>query len=253
MTFDITGLLVFLLAIVPGFLAQEARYSLSPRSLKPKSVLEEPGNYVLNSVLIHFLLIIFFRAYLSLFSPSTLSSFDLLTEEETRVEWVWENWGLIALYFATSLGSGFVFGLFRGLLALRQPIRNRLLNYRWFNWLIGRLGIYSFLEEEPVWYGVFRQRGLGESIFLEVTMKRKAGFYAGVLHSYGILDDSVKEKDFYLKNVSYKKSEEIGYRQLDVDGILLNFGDVEAIEVVKRNTTSNDKKFAQTSEMPRAD
>src|SRR5258707_4218717 len=36
------------LAIVPGFLAQQARTLLIPRSLRTQSVLEETGNYVLN-------------------------------------------------------------------------------------------------------------------------------------------------------------------------------------------------------------
>jgi len=50
MTFDITGLLIFLLGIVPGFLPNNPDLLLIPRSLRTKSVLEETGNYVLNSI-----------------------------------------------------------------------------------------------------------------------------------------------------------------------------------------------------------
>jgi hypothetical protein len=75
MTFDVTGLLIFLLAIVPGFLAQQARSFLVPRSLRTKSVLEETGNYVLNSILVNLLLLGSFRLVLGMVrspAPSTL-------------------------------------------------------------------------------------------------------------------------------------------------------------------------------------
>jgi hypothetical protein len=57
MTFDVIGLLIFLLAIVPGFIAQQARSLLVPRSLRTKSVLEETGNYVFNSIVVHLVLL----------------------------------------------------------------------------------------------------------------------------------------------------------------------------------------------------
>jgi len=72
MTFDVTGLLIFLLAIVPGFLAQQARTLLIPRSLRTQSVLEETGNYVLNSILVHLFLLASFRVVLGCFAAQHL-------------------------------------------------------------------------------------------------------------------------------------------------------------------------------------
>lgn len=76
MALDATGILVFLLAIIPGFVAQQARHSIIPRSVQPKSVLEETGDYVLNSVFTHVCLLIAFRLAISLLAPS---SFPTLT------------------------------------------------------------------------------------------------------------------------------------------------------------------------------
>lgn len=64
-------------------------------------------------------------------------------------------------------------------------------------------------------------------------MKSGAGFYTGQLESYGILDDSEREKDFYLVRAHYKVSVQDKYQRLHGDGVLLNFGDVESIQVTK--------------------
>src|SRR5260221_3330996 len=53
MTFDVTGLLIFLLAVIPGFLAHQARSRLVPRTLRNLSVLEETRNYIFNGVVVH--------------------------------------------------------------------------------------------------------------------------------------------------------------------------------------------------------
>jgi hypothetical protein len=74
MTFDVTGLLIFLLAIVPGFIAQQARSRLVPRSLRAKSVLEETGNYVFNSVVVHLILLGSFRVTLAVVHSGTPAS-----------------------------------------------------------------------------------------------------------------------------------------------------------------------------------
>ena len=54
------------------------------------------------------------------------------------------------------------------------------------------------------------------------------------MQSYGILRDSERNKDFYITNAFHNKSsDEIA--KLNADGVLLNFGDVESVQVIKRN------------------
>jgi hypothetical protein len=234
MTFDVTGLLIFLLAIVPGFLAEQARHSIIPRSLQNKSTIEETGEYVIDSLFIHFFFLTAFRVLLSWVNPSTLDAFGQAATQKKLPGWAWEHRYLVLSYFVLSLIGGFFFGLLRGVLALNQPVRRKLGGFGWFSRLLENLGLYSFLQTDPVWYGVLRQASKDELTFVQVRMKGSGGSYSGELKSYGILEDSKREKDFYLVNVYFTKRDEDPYKRLDSDGVLLNFADVDSIEVTKR-------------------
>ncbi len=65
-------------------------------------------------------------------------------------------------------------------------------------------------------------------------MKGNGGFYAGELKIFAIVDDSERQKDIYLVNVFHRKFEEDNYTPLEGDGVLLNFGDIEAVQVIKQ-------------------
>jgi hypothetical protein len=133
-----------------------------------------------------------------------------------------------------SLIAGVLLGLLRGTLSLNQPVRTFLVGRRWIRTLLTRMGIFYFLWEEPVWYGVLRQRKTDERTFVQVEMKENGGFYTGELRNFAILSDSERQKDFYLTNVHFRKTEQDEYTRLDVDGVLLNFSDAESIQVIKR-------------------
>ena len=115
MTFDVTGLLIFLLAIVPGFLAQQAHTLLIPRSLRSQSVLEETGNYVLNSILVHLFLLASFSVVLGLLRSATPAALGLALSQKQFGSWAWQHRYLIASYFAASLLLGFALGVLRGI------------------------------------------------------------------------------------------------------------------------------------------
>ena len=234
MTFDVTGLLIFLLAVIPGFLAEQTRHSIVPRSLQKKSAIDETGEYVINSLLIHFVLLMVFQLILSWMNPSTLEALGQAVTQKKLAGWAWEHRFLVLAYFVLSLIAGFFFGVLRGVLALNQPFRRKLGGFQWISRLLEGIGLYSFLQTDPVWYGVLRQTSKDELTFVQVRMKGGGGFYAGELKSYGILEDSKREKDFYLVNVYFTKRDEDPYTKLDSDGVLLNFADVDSIEVTKR-------------------
>ncbi len=234
MTFDVTGLLIFLLAVIPGFLAEQTRHSIVPRSLQKKSAIEETGEYVINSLLIHFVLLMVFQLILSWMNPSTLEALGQAVTQKKLAGWAWEHRFLVLAYFVLSLIAGFFFGVLRGVLALNQPFRRKLGGFQWISRLLEGIGLYSVRQKDPVWYGVLRQTSKDELTFVQVRMKGGGGFYAGELKSYGILEDSKREKDFYLVNVYFTKRDEDPYTKLDSDGVLLNFADVDSIEVTKR-------------------
>src|ERR1700730_12149530 len=114
MTFDITGLLIFLLAIVPGFIAQQARSRLVPRSLRTQSVLEETGNYVFNSIVVHLILFAAFRAALAVFQSGIPASLGAAIAQKQLPAWAWQHRYLIAVYYIASLLFGCVLGVLRG-------------------------------------------------------------------------------------------------------------------------------------------
>lgn len=233
MAFDVTGLLIFLLAIVPGLLAQQSRHLIVPRSLEQKGTLEQTGEYVIDSALIHLFFLILFRIALPLLDSAALVSLRQSVSGHTLTLWVWEHLYLTTTYLVLTLIGGFFFGFIRGVLALNQPVRKVLGGFGWFSRSLRRLDIPSFLQAEPVWYGVLRQSAKNEQTFVQVRMKNGAGYYTGELKSYGIVDDFKRDKDFYLVNVFFKGTEQETYRKLNVDGILLNFADAYSIEVTK--------------------
>ena len=72
MQFDLTGFLIFLGFILPGFVAQKARDSITPRPLKPQSLVADVGEFVLAGVWVHVLLLIAIRVFFFVFCEAAL-------------------------------------------------------------------------------------------------------------------------------------------------------------------------------------
>jgi hypothetical protein len=227
MQFDITGFLIFLIFILPGFVAQKARFSLVPRSLKPLSTLGEVGEFVLAGVLVHVFLALAIWMYCSHFAKQYFAVLANAFHYGALSEFFWSYRAFVFGYFVFSLLIGYCIGFLQGVMIVKQPIP------RLMESMLRRLGVPGFLREEPVWYSVLKRESAATQVFLEVEMKSGAGFYTGRLRSYGILDDSVKSKDFYLEDVYFKANRLGAFAQLQCDGILLNFEDVASIQVVK--------------------
>jgi Family of unknown function (DUF6338) len=234
MTFDVTGLLIFLLAIVPGFIAQQARSRLVPRSLRAKSVLEETGNYVFNSVVVHLILLVSFKVTLTVVHSGTPASLSAAIVQKQLPDWAWQHRYLVVFYYVVSLMLGCILGVVRGVAERDRQIGAWLADNRFLRPLLLRLGVRAFLEEAPVWYEALREKTRDERTFVEVKMKQDGGFYTGELKSYGIVSDSEPNKDFLLVNVAFKKQANDTYVTLDADGVLLNFADAESLSFIKQ-------------------
>jgi hypothetical protein len=233
MQFDITGFLIFLAFILPGLVAQKSRDSVAPRTLKPLSPVAEVGEFVLAGVWVHALLIVSLRLFFVVFAKSYFEIFASTFRYSTFPNFLW-NYRVFAFnYFVASLGLGYCLGFFYGWLIIKQPIRSWALSKSLPAQLFNKLGVPGFLAEQPVWYFVFKQTSSLTAIFLEVEMKDSKGFYTGNLASYGILDDSIKSKDFYLEKVSFRQERSAQYVALKCNGLLLNFEDVMSIQVIR--------------------
>jgi len=233
MQFDITGFLIFLAFILPGFVAQKSRDSIAPRTLRPLSPIAEVGEFVLAGVWVHALLIVSVRLFFVVFGKSYFAIFTNVFKYSAFPNFLWSYRVLAFDYFIISLVVGYGLGFFQGWLILKQPIRSWALSKSLPNKVLDALGVPGFLAEQPVWYFVFKQRSNLTTIFLEVEMKDNKGFYTGNLASYGILDDSVKSKDFYLEKVYFRQDRSAQYVALKCEGLLLNFEDVVSIQVVR--------------------
>jgi Family of unknown function (DUF6338) len=234
MTFDVSGLLIFLLAIVPGFIAQQARSRLVPRSLRAQSVLEETGNYVFNSIAVHLILLGGFRVIFAVVHSVTPASLSTAIVQKQLPDWAWQHRYLVLSYYLVSLLLGCALGVVRGAAERDRQIGTWLADNRFLRPLLLRLGVRAFLEEAPVWYEALRERTREERTFVEVKMKQDGGFYTGELKSYGIVSDSDPNKDFLLVNVAFKKHANDTYVTLDADGVLLNFADAESLSFIKQ-------------------
>ena len=243
MTFDITGLILFLVAVMPGFVAQQSRHTLVPRPLESKTALEETGEYVLNSLLVHLFSLICFREVLIVLDPRLLFTLGQAISGQSVRVWGYEHRYLAIIYLCTTLAAGFLLGLLRGYVALTQPVRSGLSHYKWSQKILKSLHIPSFIQDGPVWHDVLRDRGVETLTVVQIRMKSGC-FYTGALERYSILKDSEKNKDFYLVNAHFRPTCSEPYQEMRCRGVLLNFSDVEAIEISKTQAAAGDGKSA---------
>jgi hypothetical protein len=198
--------------------------------------LEETGNYVLNSILVHLLLLGSFRLVLGMVRSPAPSTLGVAMAQKQLPSWAWQHRYLSVFYYSASLLLGSVFGAIRGISEWHRRIGTWLADNRWLSPLLVRFGVLAFLEEAPVWYEALRQKTRNERTFVEVKMKQGAGFYTGELKSYGIVSNSEPSKDFLLVTAAYKRTEESAYVSVDVDGVLLNFADAESMAIIKEKS-----------------
>jgi len=188
----IAGLVVFVAAIIPGFVAQEARHSLVPRPLRPQSNLSEAGTLILASFWVHFFLLLNLRFWLSICAPHYFGSVVTDFAQKKIGVFSWERRHLLLAYVITSICLSYPFGLLQGWFRLKRPFRQMPFLEKLFR----HFGIGGFLDEDPVWYYALRQSSVHENVFLEARMKGNQGYCAGLLKTYGILDGFKQEQRF---------------------------------------------------------
>jgi hypothetical protein len=231
MQFDVIGLFLFVLFILPGFLAQRARRSIVPQSLKPLSPVAEVGEFVLAGVWVHVCLIVGFKLWCWIFGGQYFFLLWNTLVYGTPSTFFRSYSAFVFIYLLASLMVGYLFGFVQGWSIIKQPVRSFVVRQPSVNHLLTRLGVPGFLQDDPVWYFVLKQETAESMVFVEVEMKDGNGFYTGALRAYGILDDSEKSKDFYLEEVCFRKDRTVPYIALKCDGILLNFEDVVGVQV----------------------
>jgi len=134
--------------------------------------LEETGNYVLNSILVHLLLLGSLRLVLGIVRSPSPSTLGVAMAQKQLASWAWQHRYLIVFYYIASLLLGSVLGAIRVISERDRRIGTWLADNRWLSPLLVRFGVLAFLEEAPVWYEALRQKTRNERTFVEVKMKQ---------------------------------------------------------------------------------
>jgi len=111
--------------------------------------LEETGNYVLNSILVHLLLLGSFRLVLGIVRSPAPSTLGVAMAQKQLASWARQHRYLIVFYYIASLLSGSVFAAIRGISERDRRIGTWLADNRWLSPLLVRFGVLAFLEEAP--------------------------------------------------------------------------------------------------------
>lgn len=226
MDFSFASLLIFVIFVLPGFIAQRSRQTIFPRSLLPVGTLGEAGSLVFSSVLVHSLLWV---TLLLTFDSSVLAALSGYKVDELGAALQHRPWAVIGYVWA-SLSLGYLLGFIEGWMLLRQPLRNLLLKLGWIKDLLLKIGVTGLLDERPVWFYVLNQAP-SNIVYLEVALKESGGYYTGRLVTYAILDDTERNKDFCLMDVYFKQRYDDKYSSVPCSRLLLNFGDVCSLKV----------------------
>lgn len=218
------GLLIFVAFFLPGFLAERSRQVIVPLPLRPTGTIKEAGALIFSSVLTHSLLCIF----LWIFTPTIHAL--LHAGRDGFATLLWQHPRASFSYLWIALVFGYFLGFLEGWLALRRPIRESLLQWKWFKKLLKMLGVPVLLNEQPVWFAVLKE--LSRSIvYVEAVLKEDAGYYTGRLATYAILDDTDRNKDIFLTEAHFKKNEGDLYSEESYSKLLLNFQDINALRI----------------------
>jgi len=246
MDFDLSKVVLIVLAVLPGYLARRGIDRVIPRTRRIIGATEEIAEFLIFSVIAHFILALVYGAFWVLagllYKRSALffvgawlhlTPVDLLKRLSSIPA------GYLAVYLFLSLGVGWCLGLGRGLLGA----------WRVAGWLAeklafdnSRLGLLwskhierFLITERPIIYDALFPElngdGLPKEVFAELVMKENQGRVTGRVTSFSIANDEEPHKLVYLEDVYGKKTESAQYEKLDADGMLVDFADVITVQI----------------------
>ncbi len=230
MTLSLAAVVLFAIVVLPGYVAQRSRHLRYPPSTLEKTTFAELGEYMLDSVWIHAIVLLVFTLILWLYRGSTyLRNLKVVVFLGSSKSLIVDHFGLIVAYSFTTLVVAYLYGIFRGWQLDKQPVIV----------LLSKVFNFAFsIAEIPVWHAVLSQKE-GTRTCVEVQMKDSGNVYSGALTFFPISPDSCDSKDFYLTDVFYRASGEphssnrrLSGGDIKYHGILLNSANVESIRIV---------------------
>lgn len=239
MKFDVSTILLVIVAVIPGLFAQRTRNQVVPQSFAPQGASAELAELVALGVSTHGILafilasILFLIGCLSKGSPDYFfSKLDSLIAGQWCSQHIVEaslvTSGYVFVSFVFSHWLGFIYGIWRS----NSPFTRKLFAHA--TWLQKRFGVTGLLGERPIIYEVLNpalDRGTTQSVFVEVEMKDALGFYSGQLSQFAIVKDDEPHKPIFLIDVWFKQQRSDDYESVETDGIMIDLADVATLLV----------------------
>jgi hypothetical protein len=247
MEIDFPKVVLFVLAVLPGYFALWARRSIAPLSLHKKGATEELAEFLVYSALVHFVLItivlctaallgmLYHRAALFFLKDSLSLPVSTIAENVVHLPA-----SLLLIYVPLSFFCGWGIGLTRGLLTMWRPF-TRLAAWVGINettpagklWLrlVGRF----LLTGRPIIYDALfpeeDETGKSKLVFVELVLKDDGGKYIGQVEAFTITRDEEEHKLLYMIDVYKENSEDGSFEEMPTDGMLVDLADVVTMSV----------------------
>jgi hypothetical protein len=237
--FDVSTILLVIVAVIPGLFAQRTRNQLVPRSFAPQGASAELAELVALGVSTHGILVFLSATILLLVgwlrkgnSDYFFSKFDSLIAGQWCSQHIVEASliasGYVFVSFFFSHWLGFIYGVWRS----NSPFTTKLLANA--TWLRKWFGVTGLLGERPIIYEVLNpalDHGTTKSVFVEIEMKEGLGFYSGQLSQFAIVKDDEPHKPIFLIDVWFKKERSDDYESVETDGIMIDLADAATLLV----------------------
>lgn len=256
MKFDISTILLVIVAVIPGLFAQRTRNQLVPRSFAPQGASAELAELVALGLATHGILAFLAATILFLFGWARkgdpdffFSKFDSLIGSPWCSQHIVEAslyaFGYIFVSFFFSHWLGFIYGVLRS----NNPFTTRL--FANATWLRKWFGVTGLLGERPIIYEVLNpalDHGATNSVFVEVEMKDGLGFYSGQLSQFAIVRDEEPHKPIYLIDVWFKKERSDAYESVETDGVMIDLAEAATLLVKQVSVSAQTNQSAPTHE-----
>jgi len=217
-----------------------------PRTQRSKGATEEIAEFLIFSVMAHFILALFYSCFWIiagvLFKRSALffiGGWLPLTPDDLLRRLGGVPAAYLAIYLILSLGIGWFLGLGRGLLDA----------WRTADWVARKLGIVDsrsgrywskyierfLITSRPIIYSALfpdlDANGDRKDVFVEAELKDDQGSITGRVASFSIANDEESHKLIYVEEVYRKAAGSNHYEKLDADGMLLDVADAITIQI----------------------
>jgi len=246
MEFDLSRLVLLLLAVLPGYEARQGSSSVLPRSDKKPGATEEVASFVAMSAVVHLILIVTFVILAALYSvlychlPASSLGAWLATKPDDL--WAWQRQIAVVwyfFYFAVSMIAGRAIGMLIGLLGASSWNEQLFRKFKLVDTRFGRFWSRHvdrfLLSGPPILYSLLLPQldaeGKEKTVYAEIELKAGKGTITGRVISFSTSNDEEPHKLIYLQEVHRKNTSEGPYQKLPADGMLLDLADTLTIQV----------------------